>query len=322
MHLSMRVPWMDRPWDGAVCNAPHANGSCVLLKNIGPKRDDVFEEHHAGRPFAQLDSRKLPCLSERSAFMSDVGYRVVKEHPYAGNPAISVVATAVSVPGYAFEAVPFRWLNRKTLSKDVGYERVPGFRPEAEDAADRALEYNPAWVMDGGNQRAIFGAFFEPVTVGTSLVFMYLKHSPLQEQRGDRLLVGAAQVTRVELPPLWGSDGPSAFESSMWETIVSHSLRPDQQAGVLLPYQRLVELMDGGIDISAALAWAPEGREVEFSYVTEHLSDDAALEALAVLQQSAQALPSLGLAVPPAALDWLEAQMGAALLKGGADLGG
>ena len=100
MHLSMRVPWMDRPWDGAVCNAPHANGSCVLLKNIGPKRDDVFEAHHAGQPFTQLDSRKLPCLSERSTFMSDAGYRVVKEHPYAGNPAISVVPTAVAVPGY------------------------------------------------------------------------------------------------------------------------------------------------------------------------------------------------------------------------------
>jgi hypothetical protein len=309
MHLSMRVPWMDRPWDGAVCNAPHANGSCVLLKNIGPKRDDVFEEHHAGQPFTQLDSAKLPCLSERSAFMSDAGYRVVKVHPYAGNPAISVVPTAVSVPGYAFEAVPFRWLNRKTLSEDVGYERVPGFRPEAEDAADRALEYHPAWVMDGGNQRAVFDAFFEPVTVGDSLVFIYLKHSPLQEQRGDRLLVGAAQVTGVELPPLWGSGGPSAFESSMWETIVSHSLSPDQQAGVLLPYQRLVELSDGGVDISAALAWAPEGREVEFSYVTEHLSDDAALEALAVLQQAAEALPGLGLGLPAAALDWLEAQI-------------
>ena len=40
---------------------------------------------------------------------------------------------------------------------------------------------------------------FEPVTVGDSLVFMYLKHSPLQEQRADRLLVEAAHVTGIEL---------------------------------------------------------------------------------------------------------------------------
>jgi hypothetical protein len=163
--------------------------------------------------------------------------------------------------------------------------------------------------MDGGNQRAIFDAFFEPVNVGDSLVFMYLKHSPLQEQRGDRLLVGAAHVARVEPPPMWSSDGPSAFESSMWETIVSHSLREDQQEGALLPYQRVLELMDGGVDVSAALAWAPEGRDVEFSYVTEHLSDDAALQALAALQQAARALPGLGLEVPATALDWLETQI-------------
>jgi hypothetical protein len=269
----------------------------------------MFEEDHCGQPFDQLDSRKLPCLSERAPFMSDIGYRVIKEHPYAGNRAISVLPTAVSVPGYAFEAVPFRWLNRKMLSDEVGYERVPGFRPEAEDAADRALDYHPQWVMDGENQRAILDAFFEPVTVGDSLVFMYLKHSPLQEQRGDRLLVGAAHVTGMEPPPMWKSGGPSAFESCMWETIVSHSLRNDQQAGLLLPYQRLVELMDEGVDISSALAWAPEGRDVEFSYVTEHISDDAALQALAALQQAAQALPGLGLEIPASALDWLEGQI-------------
>jgi hypothetical protein len=310
MHLSMRVPWMDRPWDGAVCNAPRANGSCVLLKNIGPKRDDLFEENHHGHPFTQLDSAKLPCLTERAAFMSDVGYEVEKTHPYARNPAVSVLPMVLSVPGYAFEAVPFRWLNRKKLSEEVGHDRVPGFRPEAEDAADRALDYEPAWVMDGGNQRAVIDAFFEPVSnTGDSLVFMYLKHSPLQEQRTDRLLVGAAHITGMESPEMWQSSGPSAFDSSMWETIVRHSLREDQREGVLLPYQRLAELMDSGADVSTALAWAPEGRDVEFSYVTEQLSDDAALQALGALQQAALALPALGLEVPATALDWLETQI-------------
>lgn len=305
----MRVPWMDRPWDGAVCNAPHANSSCVLLKNIGPKRDDVFEEAHAGVPFAQLDTGKLPCLSERSAFMSATGYRVVKTHPYAHNKAVSAVPSPVTVPAYAFEAVPFRWLSRTGLGEEVGYDRVPGFQPDAEDAADRALTWDgSAWVMDGANQQAILKAFFEPVSTADSLVFMYLKHSPLQEQRTNRLLVGAAHVTAVQLPPMWDSDGPSAFDSSMWETVVSHSLRADQQTGVLLPYQRVAELQDDGVDVSAALAWAPEGRDVEFSYVTEHLSDDAALQALASLQVAAEALPSLGLEVPSSATGWLETQ--------------
>ncbi|MEX5300611.1 AAA family ATPase [Kocuria sabuli] len=302
---------MDRPWDGAVCNDPKGNSSCVLLKNIGPKRDDNFEQLHAGIPIAQLDAKQLPpCLIERSTFMSASGYRVVKTHPYAHNKAISVVPSPVSVPAYAFESVPFRWMSRKSLADEIGYDRVPGFRPEAEDAADVALKWDASqWVMDGANQKAILKAFFESVTPQNSLVFMYLKHSPLQEQRTNRLLVGAAHVTDVQLPPMWNSDGPSAFTSSMWETIVSHSLREDQQAGMLLPYQDLATLQESGIDVSEALAWAPEGRDVEFSYVTEHLSDDAALQALASLQAAAKAMPSLGLEVPVSAMEWLDTQI-------------
>jgi hypothetical protein len=74
-------------------------------------------------------------------------------------------------------------------------------------AVDSALHSNPSWVMDGGNQRAILDAFFEPVAPGDSLVFAHLKHSPFQEQRTDRLLVGAARVTRVTPPPMWNQSG-------------------------------------------------------------------------------------------------------------------
>src|SRR4051794_11107441 len=218
MHLSMRVPWMDRQWDGHVCDDPRGNSSCVLLRNIGPKRDDDYEDAHAGTPFDQLDADHLPpCLSERAPWMSPTGYQITKTHPYTWKDALSLAPTTVSVPGYAFEAVPFRWLSRETLAEQIGYDRVPAFRPEAEDAADRALEFSPGWVMDGGNQRAILDAFFAPVSVEHSLVFTYLKHSPLQETRGDRLLVGAAHITGITAPPLWNSTGPGAFDSCMWE---------------------------------------------------------------------------------------------------------
>jgi hypothetical protein len=148
---------------------------------------------------------------------------------------------------------------------------VPLFNPGAEDAADGVLDYEPPWVMDGGNQRVIIDAFFEQVSPADSLVFMYLKHSPLQEQRTGRLLVGAARVTRVTPPPMWNQSGNPPFSSSMWETIVEHSLRPDMAGGILLPYQQLIPLMDDGAEVGSALAWAPEGRDTEFSYVTEHL---------------------------------------------------
>jgi hypothetical protein len=140
------------------------------------------------------------------------------------------------------------------------------------------------------------------------LVFVYLKHSPLQEQRADRLLVGAARVTRVTLPPMYDHAGTPPFLSSMWETVVEHSLRPDMTDGVLLPYQQFVSLVDDGVDIDGALAWAPESREIEFSYVTEHLTDDAAIEALGALEQAARGARALGVTVPDAAIDWITAQ--------------
>jgi len=309
MHLSMRVPWMDRPWDGYVCDSPHANASCVLLRNIGPRREDAYEAAHAGVAFDQLDSSRLPCLSDRASWLSASGYQITKKHPYERSSAVSAAPTSISVPGWAFEAIPYRWLSREALKDSVGLDRVPFFSREFEDAADRALGFSPGWVMDGRNQRALIDEFFAPVQAGQSLVFIYLKHSPLQENRGDRLIVGAARVTGATPPPLWNSAGPAAFSSSMWETLVTHSLRPKVMSdGILLPYQQLAALAEAGHDVSGALAWAPEGRNVAFSYVTEHLTDDAALEALASLRQAATALPTFGLAVPDAALTWLDDQ--------------
>ena len=243
--------------------------------------------------------------------MSPLGYTVTKHHPYAHNPALKghLHDTVVSLPGYAFEAVPFRWLNRGSLAQEIGHERVPRFNQPAEDAADTALRYDPPWVTNGDNQRAILDAFFEGVVPEQSLVFTYLKHSPLQEERTDGLIVGAARISRVTPPLMWNQSGKPPFSSSMWETIVEHSLRPDMNEGLLLLYQGLVPLMDDGVDVSAALAWAPERRTVEFSYVTEHLSDDAAIEALSSLQSAAQAMRTLGIEVPDAGLSWVGAQI-------------
>ena len=172
-----------------------------------------------------------------------------------------------------------------------------------------SLDYEPPWVMDGGNQRAIIDTFFEAVCPDDSLVFVYLKHSPLQEQRTDRLLVGAARVTRIMPPPMWNQSGNPPFSSSMWETIVEHSLRPDMTDGILLPYQQLIPLIDGGVEVGKALAWAPEGRDVEFSYVTEHLSDDAAIESLSALQSAAEGMRELGIDIPDVGSQWLKDQV-------------
>ncbi|MFE1596671.1 AAA family ATPase [Nocardia sp. NPDC058705] len=311
-HLSMRVPWRDRPWDGHVCDRPLDNSSCVLLKGIGEKRDDDYERDHAGAPVVSLVPEQLPCLNERATFMSAHGYSVVKNHPYAKNKVLkgTLSPTTVSIPGFAFEAVPFRWMSREPFEADLAPNWSTGYEGEAEVRAVETLGFDPKWIMDGANQQAVIRAFFEPVVPHSSLVFAYLKHSPFQEGTTRKLLVGAARVTDVRLPGMWNMQGEPAFESSMWETAVSHSLRTDMRDGILLPYQHLVPLLENGIDVDDALAWEPEGRALEFSYVTEHVSDDAAIEALLALAAAARGACTLGVEVPASAFEWVDRQVG------------
>lgn len=33
-HLSVRLAWHDRGWDGRVCDAPHLNAHCIVHQHI------------------------------------------------------------------------------------------------------------------------------------------------------------------------------------------------------------------------------------------------------------------------------------------------
>lgn len=310
-HISVRVPWRDTPWDDRVCLHPVDNGSCLLLSAIGDKRDDSWETEVAGRSIGELsDQSRLPCLSERATFMSSLGYQVCKEHPYRFNRGLKghLLPTDLHVPPYAFEAVPFRWMSRETVEQEL-WSETDDYHPEWEDAAHKAVGFTPSWLMDGRNQRAMIDAFFSSVVEGESLVLVYLKHSPLQEESTRRLLVGAALVEHLTPPTSWNQSGSQPFDSSMWETIVSHSLRPDQKLGILLPYQELVARLDAGEDVSAALAWAPADAQAEFSYVTEYVTDDTAIAALTALRSAADGMADLGIAVPRSAIKWVDKQI-------------
>lgn len=311
-HISIRVPWRDRAWDGHICDHAVDNASCILLKNIGDKRDDEYESEHAGEDIATLDTQRVPCLSERGTFMSPAGYSLTKTHPYSYAAALKphLRPSAVNMPGYAFEAVPFRWMARNSFEEEVLPNWEPTYDPEAEDRAVKIVgAKSTAWIMDGHNQSSVIRSFFEPVTPGQSLVFIYLKHSPFQEEASRKVLVGAAHVSEVQLPGMWNQVGEPPFPSSMWETAVVHSLRPDMRAGILLPYQSLIPLLDEGMDVDRAIAWAPEDRGTEFAYVTEHVSDDGAIGALESLRDAATGFSELGIELPQTGMAWVEDQI-------------
>ncbi|MGA5305858.1 AAA family ATPase [Nucisporomicrobium flavum] len=317
-HLSVRVPWHDRGWDGTVCRDPLANSACILLENIGAKRDDAFEEAHREWEIQDLNANSQPpCVAERATFLSARDHAMRRTHPYAWTSALKGLAEAtVPVPAYSVHAIPFYWLHRANAAEVRAVEDVPGYRDDLEDDAIAAVGFEPPWVLHGLNQKALIEAFFRDVTAQHSLVFFYLKHTPF-EQAGRRVLVGAALVDAVTLPGWWPTTAENAFPNHMWETVVRHTYRPhDGVGGIVLPLQKLADLAAGGADVTKALAHAPEtGRE--FSYGAEHVPPDTAVASLLELGRAAQAAIDLGCQIPEASLAWLDDQVRRAWLRRG-----
>jgi hypothetical protein len=99
----------------------------------------------------------------------------------------------------------------------------------------------------------------------------------------------------------------------MWELMVTHSIREDVSDGFLLPYQQLIAMAEKNpdLDLIEFAVFAPSERFEEFSYATEHVTDDSAIAALAALQaglrKAASALPDFG---PRKAEKWIDQESG------------
>src|SRR3954454_13137124 len=104
-HISLRVAWHDHGWDGTVCQDPAGNASCILLKNIGPNRQDVVEARLAGKGMLAGTPYVPPCISERATFMSPKALSIEKEHPFGHNKALKAVRkTVVPMPPFTAHA--------------------------------------------------------------------------------------------------------------------------------------------------------------------------------------------------------------------------
>ncbi|MGI1846072.1 AAA family ATPase [Rhodococcus sp. SJ] len=286
----------------------------MLLNNIGENRNDGFEESVAGLPLHEVPKKLPPCVEERVTFLSPHTVHIPKKHPYGWTAALEGVAEAtLTLPAWSVHATPYYWMARVNTEGLIAEERVDAYSDEAEQQAFEKIGFKSpdrmTWVLHGDNQKALIETFFRHVTPKQSLVFFYLRHSPFEDS--GRLLVGAALVDDVRLPDRWPTTKPTAFPNHMWETTLRHTLRPDGSGGILLPMQDLARLSAQGVDVSAALAPAPE-RDREFSYVTEHVSPDSAVAALMSLRAAALAAREFGCEVPSRSLDWLDAQMNAA----------
>lgn len=285
-HLSVRVPWHDSIWDGTVCNNPIDNASCMFLPRIKEKNVD-FEEKCKGKHFNELSYKDLPpCVAEKVTFMSKEEITRVVNHPY--KKSVDLYAhykdTPLKIPPYSFSAVPFLWMMKDPKTHES--EKAKELERDYEPSLEPELGFPSIWVQNARNQKVLLDAFASSLEVKKSLVFIYAKHTPLSDI-ADRVLIGVGRVTGIgEINKYKSSIENPAHESYIWERPVYHSIRENKHEGFILPYHEVLEKSktDETIDLASLIAIAPN-RE-QFSYGSEHVTHDTAIDALLELRKS------------------------------------
>ena len=112
MHLSTRLVWHDRAWDGHICDHPSKNAYCMVQQHIREGRDDDKEDDAAGLPLAGLKTWQPPCSRDPIAF-SACGYTITHKDPLEFRQLPSVPE---EIPPYS--VCPSPYLDRIITSED------------------------------------------------------------------------------------------------------------------------------------------------------------------------------------------------------------
>lgn len=282
-HLSIRTPWHDNAWNGTVCDNPKGNGACLILKNCALNRKDDDEQGNANKKINELEEAQYPvCIGERATFMAPFDIQKTLNHPYVKSSPSShghLEPTNVVFPKYSAAAVPYNWMlkeNAKQFTElfELGYDET------REPKLDWSYSKDNNWVQEINNQKALLNCFFEHLKEEESLVFFYAKQVPFVEASG-RVLAGVGRIKKIIPSEAYKGSNP-IFGAAYWEHMILHSIRADGKDGFLLPYHSAIEYQKANpeFDISELAVIVPSDKQFEFSYASEHVSNDSAIRVL------------------------------------------
>ena len=271
-HLSTRLVWHDRAWDGHICDHPSKNAYCIVQQHIRDGRDDDREDQAAGLPLAELDGWQPPCSRDPIAF-SKRGYTITHNDPLEFRQLPSVKE---DIPPYSVCPSPYRWMREENFRIICEDEKLD---IRESDQADKEF----GWVFEPDRQRELLKNFWGKLEKDKSLVFFYCNHgNPLDESQ-NRILLGVSRISQVGPQLYFGTKLPKFPDQyPIWSRCITHDF---ENQGFRLPYH---EYLNGGHDPKNILCLVPEGAMLNFSYVAEQLGDDMAVGALERLVQSVQ----------------------------------
>lgn len=297
-HISIRVPWHDRAWDGSVCADPKANTSCLILPRVADEKDDEAEHVVRATLWRDLPTNQLPgCAAERGAFMAPFGFSRIHNHPYVtSSPAHKHFApTTLNHLPYSANCIPFKWMLREDA--DVKTELLKlDFNETAEARVHEEMKFKTNWVQVKENQLMMLDTFFSAIEPEQSLCFFYAKDTPLANDP-RRVIVGVGRVKTVSPAVEYSYSSQGSHRAVLWDRIVQHSIRPQFEDGFLFPYHEILSraAADPNIDPASLVAFAPDECWSQFSFGSEHVSHDGAVAALLACVET---LRRIGDAIP------------------------
>lgn len=270
----------------------------MFLPRVNQTKNPEQEEGLAERWLHELTEEQLPpCIGEKVHFMSPHKvYKKVK-HPYSKNGNNEEFyghykETTYCYPGYSFSVIPYNWMLKN--AKDNSSNLATGLQIPYEPDKEPKLNFENTWVQEISNQSSLLDTFIKPIIPGSSLVFIYAKNVPFIDTT-SRVLIGVGHISDVGKLTEYEYDEkkPKKFRSTLWERPVYHTIREDFENGFLLPYQEFFKVAenDNTIYIPDYIAIAPTFEE--FSFGSEWVTNDSAIESLLILHEKLKKFEAL-----------------------------
>lgn len=273
-HLSTRLVWHDRAWEGHICDHPSKNAYCIVQQHVRDGRDDDREDKAAGFPLAQLNGWQPPCSRDPIAF-SKVGYTITHNDPLEFRRLPSVKE---DIPPYSVCPSPYRWMREENFRIICEDEKLD---IRESDTPNKKF----GWVFEPDRQRELLKNFWGKLEKEKSLIFFYCNHGNPLDESLNRILLGVSRISQIGPQLYFGTKLPKFPDQyPIWSRCITHDF---ENQGFRLPYH---EYLKAGHDPKNILCLVPDGAMLNFSYVAEQLGDDLAVGALERLVQSVQAV--------------------------------
>lgn len=247
-HISIRLPWHDRGWDGCVCNNPSKNSYCkgfhsVNAERIRKEKKDNVEEKIKGLPVDASWDYRPPCTETINVFGSTPIHHTHFPKSFIKHTSPKTVEIAANSSG--------TWPFEDMWDED-------GERREADERKDYTEE------------------FFDELKAGgkAGLIFYYCNYdNPVSGDDKKYLLAGIARVKKVHPFTMW-DDIPKDQKEMYGAYIWSRQIENEPTERMRLPYQEYLVM---GREVSSIAVFAEGDLSRSFKYVAHHVTDDNAI---------------------------------------------